>query len=303
MSEIKLQKPFLKWVGGKTQLINNIITYIPNEINNYHEPFLGGGSVLFTILSLQKEKKIKIHNKIYAYDANTNLINTYNKIKDKKDAVWKNINEHMKIYDSLTGNIINRNPNNLDDAKSSKESYYYWLRKIYNEKKRRNTAVCAALFIILNKLCFRGVYRESKNGFNVPYGHYKTTPTIITKSELNIISELIKDVEFKVLDFSESIKKVKKDDFVYLDPPYAPETKTSFVDYTTAGFNLSQHKLLFSSLITLSKKEEFKFLLSNAKVKLVEDLFKDYTIENITARRAIHSKKPDSTTTEVLISN
>ena len=131
MSEIKLQKPFLKWVGGKTQLLNNIIPYIPIEINNYHELFLGGGSVLFAILSLQKEKKIKIHNKIYAYDLNNDLINVYKIIKNRKAALWKNIKYHMKIYESLTGTTINRIPNTLNEAKSSKESYYYWLRKKY----------------------------------------------------------------------------------------------------------------------------------------------------------------------------
>lgn len=299
MSNLKLQKPFLKWIGGKTQIINNIISRIPKNINNYHELFLGGGSVLLAVLSLQKQNKIVIKNKIYAYDINSNLINVYKHIQKNKDELYKFINQYITEYDSINGSIINRKPTSIEEAKTSKESYYYWLRNKYNNIDKE-TIECSALFMVINKTCFRGMYREGPNGYNVPYGHYKKTPTIISKEDLDYISDLIKEVEFKHSNFTDSIKNVKDEDFVYLDPPYAPENSKSFVGYVADGFDLEMHKLLFSEIKKLGK---IKFVLSNAKVDLVMDSFKEYNCEDIVARRAINSKKPDSTTTEVIIYN
>ena len=278
MSNSKFQKPFLKWLGGKTQIIEHIIAKVPEKINNYHELFLGGGSVLLAILSLQKQKKIHIRNKVYAYDVNLSLINSYNSIED---------------------NTVNRNPTTVDEAKTSKESYYYWIRNKFNQMDK-NTVEASAIFIFINKTCFRGMYREGPNGYNVPYGHYKKTPQILTIQELNDISDLIQNVEFIHCDFSDSIKRVKKGDFVYLDPPYAPETKKSFVGYVADGFTMEMHHTLFAAIKTL---KNVKFVMSNSKVDVVMETFPDYKIEELVARRTINSKKPDSTTTEVLIYN
>ena len=299
MSDQKIQKPFLKWVGGKTQIINNIIPKIPTEMNNYHELFLGGGSVLLAVLSLQKQNKIKIENKIYAYDINSVLINVYKHIKNNKDELYKLISSYIKEYDSIEGSLINRTPTSLEEAKTSKESYYYWIRNKYNNIDK-NTIECSALFMFINKTCFRGMYREGPNGYNVPYGHYKKTPSIISKSDLDYISCLIKDVEFIHSDFKNSIKNIKDGDFVYLDPPYAPINENSFVGYVADGFNLEDHKLLFSEI---KKLNNAKFAMSNAKVNLVTEAFKNYNCEEIIARRAINSKKPGSTATEVIIYN
>lgn len=299
MTEDKLQKPFLKWVGGKTQIINEIISKIPKQMNNYHELFLGGGSVLFAVLSLQKQNKIVIKNKIYAYDINSDLINVYKNIQTNKEKLYEMIESYINEYDSITGTIINRNPSSIEEAKTSKESYYYWIRNKYNNIDK-NTIECSALFMFINKTCFRGMYREGPNGYNIPYGHYKKTPSIISKTELNYISELIKDVEFKHSNFTDSFKNIKKDDFVYLDPPYAPENKKSFVGYNVDGFTLETHKLLFEEI---KKLNNIKFILSNAKVELVVDNFKDYKCEDIKARRAINSKNPGDTTIEVIIYN
>ena len=297
----KIQKPFLKWVGGKTQIINDIINKIPTKINNYHELFLGGGSVLFALLSLQKQNKIIIKNKIYAYDINKSLINVYKHIQHNRVELYKYINLYITEYDSIKENIINRKPISIKDAKTSKESYYYWIRNKYNTIDK-NTIECSALFMFINKTCFRGMYREGPNGYNVPYGHYKTTPTIITENDLTYISNLIKDVEFIQSDFSSSIQNVKDGDFVYLDPPYAPVNNKSFVGYVADGFNLETHNKLFSEI---KKFDKIKFVMSNAKVDLVTKNFKEdkYKCEDILARRAINSKKPDSTTTEVIIYN
>jgi len=248
MTDEKLQKPFLKWVGGKTQIINDIISKLPKQINNYHELFLGGGSVLFAVLSLQKQNKIIIKNKIYAYDININLINMYKNIQNNKDKLYNILKSYFKEYDNISGNIINRNPQTINDAKTSKESYYYWIRKKYNNIDK-DSIECSALFIFINKICFRGMYREGPNGFNVPYGHYKKTPSLISETEINYISELIKNVEFKHCNFIDSIKNVKEADFVYLDPPYAPENSKSFVKYVEDGFDLKTHELLFIELL------------------------------------------------------
>ena len=295
----KIQTPFLKWVGGKTQIIGNIISKIPEEFNNYHEPFLGGGSVLLAILTLQKENKIKIKNKIYASDTNSSLINVYNQIKKNKDELYKSLKYYLNEYDKLDGKEINRNPNSEEEAKSSKESYYYWIRNKYNSMDK-DSIESAALFIFINKTCFRGMYREGPNGYNVPYGHYKKTPNIITHQEITNISNLIQNVEFTKCNFKESLEKVKKGDFIYLDPPYAPVNNNSFVNYVADGFNLESHKLLFNSI---KKINNIKFLMSNAKVELVVENFKEYNCENILARRAINSKNPESTALEVLICN
>ena len=299
MSSTKYQKPFLKWVGGKTQIIDTIISKIPKDINNYHELFLGGGSVLLAVLSLQKQNKITIKNKIYAYDINRVLIRVYKDIQTNKDELYKYIEYYINEYDNITGNKVNRKATTIEEAKTSKESYYYWIRNKYNQIDKE-TVECSALFMFINKTCFRGMYREGPNGYNVPYGHYKKTPTIITKENLNYISELIQEVEFIDSRFEDSIKDITDDDFVYLDPPYAPENDKSFVGYVADGFSLEMHNRLFDSIKEL---KNIKFVMSNANVDLVTDNFIDYKCENIIARRAIHSKNPGATSKEVIIYN
>ena len=305
MSETKLQKPFIKWVGGKTQIINKIISKIPTEMENYHELFLGGGSVLLAVLSLQKAGKITIKGSIYAYDLNKQLIQVYKHIQTKKDELFKRIeklkNDYSKCSDAEKG-TANRKPKNITEAKTSKESYYYWMRKLFNNKLGNKTVQNSALFIVINKICFRGVYREGPNGFNVPFGHPKKIPEIITKKKLDAISALIKDVIFIGASFEESMQNVTENDFVYLDPPYAPENDKSFVGYTKDGFDIDTHKKLFKLTKELTDKQ-VKFAMSNAKVELITENFKEYKIEETKARRAINSKNPGASTMEVIIYN
>ena len=172
--ECKFVKPIIKWVGGKSQLIDKIISTFPKEIINYKEIFIGGGSVLLALLS----SDIKITGKIYAYDLNKILINLYKNIQNNPNELYEKVIMFKKIYSNITENIINKNPNNIKEALKSKESYYYWIRKLFN-KEKDNTLIKSAMFIFLNKLCFRGMYREGPNGFNVPFGHYKKIPEII----------------------------------------------------------------------------------------------------------------------------
>jgi len=286
MDNVKLQKPFLKWVGGKTQIIDKILENFPKEINNYREIFLGGGSVLLAVLSLQKEKKIVIKNKIYANDINQVLISTYLHIQKNKEIFYKFVIDYKETFDKA----------------KEKENQYYIMRDKYNSIKDFKNIEKCALFLILNKLCFRGLYREGPRGFNVPYGHYKKTPTIINKEELDKISDLIKDVQFTCSDYSTSLKEVQEKDFVYLDPPYAPENLNSFVKYTSKGFNLEDHKLLFDLIKQIDKKHT-KFVLSNSKVELVLVSLKDYKYKELMARRAINSKNPSAKTKEIILYN
>ena len=301
MTEVKLQKPFMKWLGGKSQIINEIIKKVPKKINNYHEIFLGGGSDLLAVLSLEKAGEIVIKNKVYAYDLNEPLINIYKNIQSNKDELFEYITQYITEYDNITGESVNRSPATVEEAKTSKESYYYWIRSMFNSMDK-NTIEYSAVFMFLNKTCFRGVYREGPKGFNVPYGHYKNTPTIITKVELDTISELIKDVEFICGDFRKSMLNIKKGDYVYLDPPYAPETKTSFVKYTKEGFDLECHTALINEIKKI-KSKNIKFAMSNSKVTLITENFDDCNMDDIIARRAINSKNPESVTTEVIIYN
>ena len=299
---IKFQKPFLKWVGGKTQHIHQIMNSFPDTMENYHEIFLGGGSVLLALLSLQKMGKLIIKGNVYAYDLNKQLIRVYRDVQFNKDALIVCVEKYKNEYSecpTVERGTANRKPMNEAEAKTSKESYYYWMRKKFNELTELSVEN-SALFIMLNKTGFRGVYREGPNGYNVPFGHYKKTPVIISKSEIDNISELIKDVIFIDADFVKSISNATKGDFVYLDPPYAPKNRTSFVGYTENGFNIDMHKNLFKLTKALTTNN-IKFAMSNANVELVKKSFVGYTLTEIAARRAIHSKNPASKTTDVLI--
>ena len=299
--EINNIKPIIKWVGGKTQIIKQVIESFPTEINNYHELFLGGGSVLLALLQNVEENKIKVTGSINAYDINETLINLYINIQKKPDDVLIEIKKIISIFTDLKGTEINRTPKTLSEAKSSQESFYYWIRSSFNKLKKedKNSPLGTAYFIFLNKTCFRGVYREGPNGFNVPFGHYNN-PEIINDDHIHSISKLIKNVNFIHSDFAKSfshMKDINNNDFLYLDPPYAPENDKSFVGYTAGGFILEQHELLFS----LCKK--YKFLMSNADVDLVKNSFTDkkYSIKIISCKRSINSKNPESKTNEVLI--
>jgi len=299
-----IQKPFLKWLGGKTQIIDTVMEHFPKEMENYHEPFLGGGSVLMALLSYQKDKRIFIKKKIYAYDLNEDLIHLYQNVQQNPSELFRYLTYYFEEYDFLEVDVINRNPKSIIEAKSSKESYYYWIRSLFNQMENK-TIEKSALFLFLNKTCFRGMFREGPTGFNVSYGHYKQKHSIITENELFIISDLIKEVTFIHSDFNDSMNNVLKDDFIYLDPPYAPESKTSFVGYTPKGFNLNTHNMLFNYLKN-SKNKNIKFCMSNANVDLVKNIFSEssgYKLTTLTTKRRINSKKPNQTTTELLIVN
>jgi DNA adenine methylase len=253
---------------------------------------------LFALLS---STRISDEKEINAYDKNETLINTYRFIQTNPIELYKIINSHIVSYDSITTTTIIRNPMNIEEANTSKESYYYYLRRIFNFLNNDDINK-AALFVILNKLGFRGMYREGPNGFNIPFGNYKTTPHIFTREEIIRLSDFIKNVNFRCCNFTDSIQCAQIGDYVYLDPPYAPENTKSFVNYNQDGFNMDTHKDLFSKIHELHAKG-VKFSMSNSNVLFVTDAFQNFNHEQVTARRAINSKKPNATTLEIIVYN
>lgn len=266
-------KPLLKWVGGKTQLLDHVLALVPRTMRNYYEPFVGGGSVLLAILT---SPDITVTGHVYASDVNPNLINVYRSVQSSPEEV----NVCLRILEAEQG----------DDP----EAFYYRMRDLFNATPPEGPQH-AALFLYLNKTCFRGVYREGPNGFNVPYGHSKTLnlPNLDTLREM---SHVLQRVTFSCESFTEVLPRVGEDDFVYVDPPYVPETLRSFVGYVAGGFTL--HAELFAGLKALP----CRFLMSNSETPLVRDAFPEpYMTKRVAARRAIHSKDPSSTTYELLI--
>lgn len=217
-----ISKPLLKWVGGKTQIIDTLLDVFPNltEINNYHEIFLGGGSVLFALLSFIKFRNISLNGNIYAYDLNEPLICTYKNIQTNPTELFDELQLLIQdLSDCKKDGVVNRKSVTIEEAKENVENYYYWIRKRYNNltNEERNSILGSAIFIFLNKTCFRGLFRIGPNGFNVPFGNYKN-PKIIDKEHLMEIHELIKSVRFECCDFTHSINdNILTGDFVYCD--------------------------------------------------------------------------------------
>lgn len=273
----KLIKPPLKWVGGKRQLLPEIMKYIPENYNTYFEPFIGGGAVFF---HLEPEKAV-------INDYNSELINVYLTIKNS----FKELIQELKMH----------------DQNNSKE-YYYEVRAWDRDEKyaNRSNIEKAARLIYMNKTCFNGMYRvNSKNQFNVPYGKY-VNPAIINEEVLQNISIFLNNNNIKILnkDFSDALEISQSGDFVYLDPPYVPISETSaFTSYTKNGFNKEDQIRLREVCDDLDSKG-VKFLLSNSNVPFIQDQYKNYKIEVVGANRSINSKgNKRGKVEEVLIRN
>lgn len=281
-------KPFLKWVGGKKQIISLITSKIVTKIDTYYEPFVGGGSVFLALLSQVKSGEREI-GKMILSDKNDVLIKTYNCVKKEPKKLIRELEILSKKYHSKR-------------SMSDKEKLYYQMRDKYN-RLGRPSIIKAALFIFLNKTCFRGVYREGPNGFNVGFGHY-VNPSIYDKEQLLEISRCLKkyQVLFKHRAYNAVLDNVRRKDFVYLDPPYYPINEKSFVEYHTNGFVIDDHEALKTFCDQL-EKNRVKFLMSNSYTKYNMKAYKEYKRRKILCKRRIHSKIPQSTVYELLISN
>jgi len=285
--------------------MNEVLALYPTHMNNYIEPFLGGGSVLLGVLSLRQQGKIQIDGNLYASDSNPNTIGLYQNIQSHCEELITALQEIVAIYTTIQGDIVNRKATTLDEALTSRESYYYWTRSTFNAllKEEKVSPRGSAMLLFLNKTCFRGVYREGPHGLNVPFEKQNQNQTVFDAAHLRQISEWIQGVRFHCQGFEESMANAAVGDVVYLDPPYAPETATSFVGYNADGFSGQKHALLFDMTHKLAEKG-VKVIMSNADVPLVRKAFgAPYLTQVISVRRAIHSKKPESKTNEVLITN
>lgn len=275
-----LVKPFVKWAGGKRQLMPEIVKYKPKTYKKFIEPFVGGGSVFMTLQN----------NKTVINDFNSELINTYIVIRDNLGELIQELEKHKE-----------------NDSKE----YFYTLREwdrngILEEKSNVERA---SRFIYLNKTCFNGLFRVNSQGqFNVPYGNYKN-PNIVNKEVLIADSKFLNKSGIKIMngDFEKAAKTARKGDFVYFDPPYAPlvEDSQSFVGYTLNGFGYEEQVRLRDLFVELDKKGCF-VMLSNSSSKLIHDLYADYkdTTIIIGATRNINSKASGrGKVDEVLIMN
>jgi len=311
-------KPFIKWVGGKTQILEHVLKRIPTTMVNYHEPFVGGGSVLLGMLSERQSGRRTILGTVYASDRNSNLIALYKNIQSAPDALIREVRAIMTDFakcpplPNKTNDVATKAkrkgkicPTSLTEAIVSQEAYYYWIRSRFNAltKEERTGVVASAMLLFMNKTCFRGVYREGPDGINVPFGNNKN-PSILDEGHIRTVSALLRNVVFTHQPFADALASVQAGDFVYLDPPYAPEQATSFVGYTADGFGLEEHNALFKLCHDMTAKN-VKLLMSNAAVPLVRNAFPApaYTTDTLSCRRAIHSKEPDARTDEVLITN
>lgn len=262
LSKNKLIRPVIKWVGGKRQIIKQIAPYIPPTFSTYYEPFLGGGAVL---LALQPKKAV-------VNDINSELMNLYVVIKDNVEDLITDLKKHKNEAD-----------------------YFYQIRELDRQKdKYQNLTPIqrASRIIYLNKTCYNGLFRVNKTGeFNTPFGHYKN-PNIVNGATLRAVSDYFNTAEIDLFcgDFAESLQKVKKDDFVYLDPPYDPLSDTAnFTGYSRGGFGQIE-QIRLKELCDRLNEKKVKFLLSNSATDFIKELYQDYRIEVVQASRLINSK-------------
>lgn len=273
-------KPFVKWAGGKRQLLPAILEHMPGKIERYFEPFLGGGAVLLHLVSHGRGTRWM------ASDLNSDLVLSYVTIRDRVEDLIGSLEGHSEGYF--------KNPSH----------YYYKVR----ESNPKGQIEKVSRLVFLNKTCFNGLYRvNSKGKFNVPLGKY-VNPNIVGKENLLALSRLLqtKDVSIKCQDFEAALKNASAGDFVYLDPPYQPVSATSnFTSYTNGNFGFDDQERLHARFKSLDRKG-VKVLLSNSRSDEIVDLFREFAdgMVEIHANRFINSVAQKRTGhTELLIKN
>ena len=269
--------PFVKWAGGKRQLIPQIRERMPEKYNDYYEPFVGGGAVIFDLLPANA----------LINDINKALINTYRTIYKEPDAFLKE---------------VNRLDNDMwEDGKK----YYYSIREHYNDKLMRSEydVELAALFVFINKHCFNGLYRVNGKGlFNVPYNNSRRVS--VDEDVIIATSEYLRGVTIIDGDFEQACKNAKKGDFVFIDSPYAPLNPTSFESYTKEGFDIESHKRLAKLYDELTARGCY-CMLTNHNTELINELYgnKDDKIDVVSVKRMINSDASNRVGEEVIICN
>ena len=276
MAFVKQAKPVVKWVGGKRQLLREIVPLLPDRDTPYCEPFLGGGAVLFEL-----QPTTAIIN-----DINADLMGVYEVIRDDVESLIEILSEY----------------------KNTKE-FFYTVRDLDRNKNvfsKLSKVEKAARTLYLNKTCFNGLFRVNSSGeFNSPYGYYKN-PNIVNETVLRAVNEFFSDsnISFHNEDFSAILERITKDTFVYLDPPYDPVSGTSnFTGYNRRGFDREEQKRLKEYCDKLTQKG-IRFLLSNSATDFIKELYRDYDITIVQAKRSVNSNgKKRGAIEEVLIKN
>lgn len=253
-------RPFLKWAGGKSQLLSSLQERLPESYGHYFEPFVGGGALYFSLAP--KQATIS--------DTNFDLILTYKVIQSEVHALIEELKKH--VYE---------------------ESYYYRMRDAdrSSEYQSWSEVARAARFIYLNKSCYNGLYRvNASNQFNVPFGNYKS-PKILDEENLLACSALLKNTNIIHAGFEQAVEEAKANDFVYFDPPYVPVSKTAlFTSYTQDGFSIEAQERLFRTFVALDEKG-VKVMLSNSFTEYALGKFKKFNTSIVESGRAINSKK------------
>lgn len=276
-------KPFVKWVGGKSQLVGELEKMLPKNdervLTKYCEPMVGGGALFFNILSKHDFEQL------YICDINAELVNAYNAIKNDVDSLIEKLQDMQMLFLPMDDN--------------GRKYYYYSIRDKFNaiELNETTSVEKAAYFIFLNKTCFNGLYRVNRKGqFNVPMGAYKN-PTICDEENLRNIHEALQNVTVVCGDYTLSKSFIDKNTFVYIDPPYRPISATSgFTSYNIETFD-DNEQIRLAHFIDEINTSGAKIVLSNSDPKNInpddtffDDLYKDYNIKHVTANRMINSK-------------
>lgn len=250
-------RPFLKWAGGKTQLLPTLLANAPAQFNDYYEPFLGGGAFFFRLASLGKIKNSHLN------DINKDLITAYRMVKERPEELISALSSGKYKNDEVT---------------------YY---KIRAQEPTSDIAVAARL-IYLNKTAFNGLYRVNSSGkFNVPCGKY-ANPKILDEKNLLAVNVVLQTDELTSLDFEAAVEGAKKGDFVYFDPPYVPVSKTSsFTAYTKENFGAAEQQRLFGCFKKLDRKGCL-VMLSNSYTETTSELYKEFNITSVRASRMIN---------------
>lgn len=269
--------PFVKWAGGKRQLLPQIKERMPEQFNNYYEPFVGGGALTFELLP----------EKAVINDINKSLVNAYRQICNAPD-------EFLEAIHRLDNDM-------WEDGKA----YYYSLRELYNDKmmKAEYDVELAALLVFINKHCFNGLYRVNGKGlFNVPYNNSRKAS--VDEKSIRKISEYLKKITILEGDFEAAVESAMEGDFVFIDSPYAPLNPTSFESYTKEGFDIESHKRLADLFDDLTARGCY-CMLTNHNTELINELYgnKGYRIDVVSVKRMINSDASNRVGEEVIICN